>query len=120
MKPVINGTTFGSITIGGKCYTHDVVISLNGKVKKRKKKLSQQMYGTSHTVSLQEAEDMFEPGATHLIIGTGQYGYMALSPKAAAFFSQQSCGVELLPTAKAIARWNSATGAVIGMFHTTC
>jgi hypothetical protein len=34
---------------------HDGVICLSGKVKKRKKKLSKEQYGTSHTVSLAEA-----------------------------------------------------------------
>ena len=40
MKPIINGTAFGSITIAGQLYEHDVIIRLNGKVEKRRKKLS--------------------------------------------------------------------------------
>jgi hypothetical protein len=36
----IEGSTFGSITIDGKTYEHDVVICLSGKVMKRKNKLS--------------------------------------------------------------------------------
>jgi hypothetical protein len=46
----IENTTFGSITIDGKTYEHDVVIRLSGEVVKRKKKLSKKLYGTSHAL----------------------------------------------------------------------
>ena len=36
----IEGTTFGTITIDGKTYEHDVIIRLSGEVVKRKKRLS--------------------------------------------------------------------------------
>ena len=36
----IEGTTFGTITIDGKTYEHDVIIRLSGEIVKRKKKLS--------------------------------------------------------------------------------
>jgi hypothetical protein len=67
MKPSIDGTQFGSITISGERYEHDVVIRLHGKVRKRKKKLSKVKYGTSHKVSLEEAEHIFDMGAKRLI-----------------------------------------------------
>lgn len=69
MKPEINDTKFGNITVDGQEYSHDIVIRLNGEVKKRKKKLSKEKYGTSHKISLEEAKDVFEKGARQLIIG---------------------------------------------------
>ena len=120
MKPHIDGTEFGSITIAGERYEHDVIIRLSGKVKKRKKKLSKEKYGTSHTISLEEAEHIFENGADVLIIGTGQSGCVELSEEAAGFFRRNGCSVRLLPTPQAVAAWNDAKGAVIGMFHVTC
>ena len=36
----IDKTEFGSITIDGKAYDHDVIIHLSGEVEKRRKKLS--------------------------------------------------------------------------------
>ena len=39
MKPRIEDTSFGSITIDGRTLAHDVGIRLDGEVKKRKKKL---------------------------------------------------------------------------------
>jgi hypothetical protein len=47
----IEGTTFGTITIDGKTYEHDVIIRLSGEVVKRKKKLSKKYYGTFHVLS---------------------------------------------------------------------
>ena len=120
MRPSIDGTEFGSITISGELYEHDVVIRLSGKVKKRKKKLSKAKYGTSHKVSLEEAEHVFEVGAKQLILGSGQSGSVELSDEAAEYFRKKGCSVQLLPTAQAITAWNVAKGAVIGMFHVTC
>ncbi|MGB8345677.1 MAG: hypothetical protein WCD86_12395 [Ktedonobacteraceae bacterium] len=54
MKPHIDQTTFGTITIDGMVFEHDVMIQLNGQVKQRKKKLSKAVYGTPHIISLAE------------------------------------------------------------------
>lgn len=120
MKPSIDQTSFGSITIEGTVFEHDVLIRLNGQVKKRKKKLSKAIYGTSHMLSLPEAEHVYEDGAKRLLIGTGQYDNVRLSDEAADYFKGKQCQVELLPTPKAIEAWNETKGAVIGLFHVTC
>ena len=120
MKPKIDDTKFGSITIERQKIIHDVVIRLNGDVEKRKKKLSKALYGTSHVISLDEAKHVYQDGADHLIVGTGQSGLVTLSPEAAAYFEQKVCHVELLPTPQALQAWNKAEGAVIGLFHITC
>jgi hypothetical protein len=70
----IEGTTFGSVTIDGKTYEHDVIIRLSGEVVKRKKKLSKKYYGTSHVLSKDEAKFVFEEGCEQLILGSGQMG----------------------------------------------
>ncbi len=120
MKPKIDSTKFGSITIDGKKIENDVVIRLNGQVEKRQKKLSKEVYGTSHTISLAEARQVYEDGAKKLIFGTGQSGMANLSDEAADYFKSKKCKAELLPTPKAIKAWNEAKGAVIGLFHVTC
>jgi hypothetical protein len=120
MKPHIDGTVFGSITVAHEEYDHDVIIHLNGDVEKRKKKLSKALYGTSHIVSLAEAQYVYETGAQQLIVGSGQGGNVTLSDEAQNFFQQMQCKVQLLPTPKAIRVWNEAHGAVIGLFHVTC
>jgi hypothetical protein len=120
MEPKIDRTKFGSITIAGETHERDVVIRLSGKVKKRQKKLSKAVYGTSHLLSLAEVMHVYQDGAEQLIIGTGQYDMVKLSDEAAGYLEQQNCTVVLLPTAEAAKAWNEAEGAVIGLFHVTC
>jgi hypothetical protein len=120
MKPIINDTSFGSITVGREPYDHDVIITLEGKVKKRKKKLSKAIYGTSHTISLDEARYVYQGGAEGIIIGSGQYGVAELSVEAAGFFKKQHCKVKVLPTPDAILEWNRTKGKWIALFHITC
>jgi len=111
---------FGSITIEGTHFEHDVIIRLNGQIKKRKKKLSKAVYGTSHVVSLAEAKHVYEKGGKHLLIGTGQYGNVTLSDEAADYFERKQCQVTLLPTHEALNVWNESSEVLIGLFHVTC
>jgi hypothetical protein len=120
MQPRIDRTRFGSVTIDGKAYDHDVLIRLGGKVEKRKKKLSKAVYGTSHTISVAEARHVHQQGAARLLVGAGQHGTVTLSEEAAAYFKRHRCRVELLPTPAMIPAWNQAEGAVIGLVHVTC
>ena len=120
MKPKIDETEFGSITIDGQVFEHDVIIRPGGKVKKRKKKLSKAIYGSSHTISLGEAKHIYRKGAKQLVIGTGHHGLVALSNEAVDYFRKKGCRVKLLPTRKATQAWNKARGEVIGLFHVTC
>ena len=115
MKPTIERTTFGAITIAGQVFKHDVVIRSDGTVEKRRK-----ASGTSHTISLDEARAVYRQGAERLIVGTGQFGRVVLSADAAAYFREMGCAVDLLPTRRAAQAWNEAEGAVIGLFHLTC
>jgi hypothetical protein len=117
---LIDGTEFGSITIDGKTYDHDVVIRLSGKVEKRRKKLSKAEYGTSHIISKAEAKAIFEDGCDVLIIGSGQEGNVRLSPEASAYFDKKGCRITLLPTPDAISTFNRSRGRKIGLMHVTC
>ena len=116
----IDGTAFGSITIGGKTYDHDVIVRLSDEVVKRKKKLSKRLYGTSHTVSEDEARFVYEKGCKELIFGTGQGGNAALSPEASAFLKEMGCRVVAAPTPEAIRAFNDCRRPKIGLFHVTC
>jgi hypothetical protein len=122
MKPHIDKTEFGSITVDGAVFEHDVIIRPDGQVRKRKKKLSKEVYGTSHMISLQEAEYLWQQGAGPecLIVGSGQYGNVELSPEAAVYLKRRRCPVELLPTPEVIDVWNQAKHKAMGLFHVTC
>jgi hypothetical protein len=116
----IDSTQFGSITIEGKTYPHDVIIHLSGKVSKRKKKLSKKYYGTSHTVSKEEAEFVYEKGCEQLILGTGQYDNVKFSPEATDYLDKKGCEVIAKPTPVALAMFNESEAKKIGLFHVTC
>jgi hypothetical protein len=113
-------TTFGTITIDGKTYEYDVLIRLSGEVVKRKKKLSKKYYGTSHTLSKDEAKFVFEKGCEQLIVGSGQIGNVHLSPEAEAYFAKKDCEVLLQPTPEAIQVFNRSRAKKVGLFHVTC
>ena len=81
----IENAAFGTITMDGKTYEHDVVVRLSGEIVKRKKKLSKKYYGTSHILSKDEAKFVFEKGCEQLIVGSGQIGNVRLSPEAEPF-----------------------------------
>ncbi len=116
----VERTEFGSITINGKTYPHDVIISLGGTVAKRKKKLSKKYYGTSHKVSKDEAEFLYEKGSKQLFLGTGQYDNVRLSPEATSFFEEKGCKVIAEPTPQAINSYNRSKAKKIALFHVTC
>ncbi len=120
VKNYIDSVSFGSISVQGKTFNYDIVISLDRRVRKRKKKLSKQVFGTSHVISLAEAEFIFEPGAGKLIVGAGHNGMVILSTEAADFFRSKNCNVVLLPTPEAVHVFNSTTGKTIALFHITC
>lgn len=120
MRPGIDTTSFGSITIEGIVFDHDVFINLKGEVNKRKKKLSKKYYGTSHIISLEETKHIYQEGTEKILIGSGQKGMVRLSDEASEFFDQKNCNVIIIPTGAAIERWNNETGSVIGLFHLTC
>jgi hypothetical protein len=118
----ITKTRFGSITIGGTVFPYDVIVLPDGRVKRRKKKLSKAVYGTSHTISRQEAKYVRKQArdADRLIVGSGQYGNVELSAEAAAYLKRKKCQVVLAPTPKAIDIWSKGNGRAIGLFHVTC
>lgn len=120
MKPIINNTEFGSITIDKETFSHDVYVTSNGDIRKRKKKLSKEITGSSHDVSVEEIKYCLEAGTEALVIGSGQYGALALSEEATEYLKEIECKVLALPTPDAIKAWNNAEETLTGLFHVTC
>lgn len=116
----VQETDFGSIKIDGKTYRKDIIITPDGEIKKRKKKLSKEIYGTSHKFSGDEAQYVFSPDMRKLIIGTGQYGKLTLTPEAEEYFNDKNVEVLLKPTPEAIKIYNKTDGEKSGLFHITC
>src|SRR4029453_19618601 len=108
MERRIDRTEFGSATIDGEVFDHDVIIRLGGRLEKRKKKLSKAVYGTSHTISLAEAEHLYQDGGERLLIGAGQEGRGGLSEEAATYFARKGCPGEPLPPPGGGPAWDRA------------
>lgn len=119
-RPTIDDTSFGSITVDGESFDHDIIITLEGTVKKRKKKLSKSIYGSSHTISLPEIEYVYQENAEGIVIGSGQYGVVHLSQEASEFMAEKECRVVVKNTPEALLEWNRNRGNWIGLFHITC
>jgi hypothetical protein len=100
MRSHLDSTGFGWLEVDGKRYEHDVLIRLDGTVEKRKKKLSKRVYGTSHTISLDEAKHVYKEAAEYL--------------------RRHDVEVRLMSTPEALMVWNDAPEKSIGLFHVTC
>ena len=121
MQNVIDATGFGYVVVSGTRYDHDVVLTPKGKVVKRQKKLSKQVHGSSHVVAREELERYLEgKECSLLVIGTGQYGALALSEEAEAYLADRGTPCEARPTPEAIELFNKASGKRRALVHVTC
>ena len=118
MKPHIDSTAFGRISIDGRTYDRDVVVLASGEIVSRWEALPNP--AGSHRVTEADARRLVELGAGSLIIGTGQSGVLRLDPEAKAYLDQQGCGLTLARTPEAIALYNQTDGPLTALFHLTC
>ena len=120
MNARIEQSGWGSITVGGVTYNHDVVIRPDGAVAKRKKTLSKQLYGTSHKISQAEAEQFLVEGIDLLLIGSGLFDRVKLSAEAAELLASLGIRVIVQRTPQAVKTWNQLDQPALGLFHLTC
>jgi hypothetical protein len=116
----IEGTKFGSVIIDGKTY-EDVLI-IEGKVLKRDKDKIRAIYGTSHVVRKEEAEELLKGNPEVVIIGTGQYGSLSVDPEVASLIREAGAELVTLETPKAIQKFNElvAIKRANALLHVTC
>jgi len=110
--------SFGSITIDGISYEHDVVID-RGKIRKRKKKPSKkfrQQYG--HTpVSSEEA---IQWKCRHLVIGTGRYGSLPVMDEVKREARRRGVALLIVPTKEAMETLSGNAKDTNAILHVTC
>lgn len=113
-------TGFGWIEIGGTRFAHDVVIHTDGRIEKRKKKLSKHLrekYG--HTPLSEEECVLFEEERPEVVyIGTGQYGALPLTPGARQFLLSHDSVIGSTP--EVLARMETEKRACAAILHVTC
>jgi hypothetical protein len=111
---------FGWIQIGEETFENDVIVHVDGTVTKRKKKLSKDLkaeYG--HTpLSDQELEFLDEERPEVVIVGTGQFGDLPITPKAKKILSRY--GAVIQPTPQAINSMAAERRPFVAIIHVTC
>jgi len=118
--PVIQSIEFGRITIDGETYTRDLYIHADGTIKKRKKKLARELYGTSHSVGPEELKKFRKRNPEILIIGSGHQGALELTKEGRKFLENARIDFEILPSSKAVRFYNASGKRKSLLIHLTC
>ena len=109
----INSSTFGSITIDGVTYNHDIYILPSGKVEERK-------YG--HTFTKDQVENVLRENPDIVVAGKGTSGLASLSSDARALLEDK--GIEIIEanTPAIVDKFNklNETKRVAAIVHVTC
>ena len=110
----IDGTSFGSITVDGKHYPHDVWVFADGSIRRRDR---------DHEFTLDELDLLLEKKPEIVVVGTGQSGCVQIDEDAAREAGRRGIKIISEVTPNALKRYNEAVKAkrkVVGAFHVTC
>ena len=109
----IDSYTFGSITIDGVTYNHDIYIFPSGKVEQRQ-------YG--HTFTKDEVEYVLKENPELVITGKGNSGLANLSSDARALLENEGAEILEARTPDIIDKFNELNEArkVVAIIHVTC
>jgi len=116
----IGDASFGEIAVGKKTHSNDIVIRVDGKVKKRKKDAVKERHGTSHVVDAKELGRVCRGGPEVVFVGTGHQGQMALNEEAETFLSQRRIRLEVRPTPELAEVYNACSDRKAALIHVTC
>ncbi|MEE8637926.1 MAG: MTH938/NDUFAF3 family protein [Candidatus Margulisiibacteriota bacterium] len=111
---MISHYSFGSITIDGKKYEHDVIVSSSG--------VKSWWRATSHNVSMNDLDPILSEKPKLVIFGTGAAGVMEVAGESEDHLEEQQIKVVIKKTADAIKEYNlrQSEPGVVGAFHLTC
>jgi len=111
--------SFGSIIIDDKKYNRDIWI-INGKIEKRDKSISKNLFGTSHRIPLEEIKKIITESTKRVIIGTGQSGGVSVEKEGLEFLRKKGIKLEMYKSGD-IARMKIKFGEEdSGIIHVTC
>jgi hypothetical protein len=115
-KMRIDSTSFGSITINGKEFRHDVIVSWNGEIK-------EWTLRTRHFIGKEEFASFAKDNPEVIVIGNGQYGACEVSEDFIKLAEEK--GIELIieETPCALKKFNELIEngkKVLAYMHVTC
>lgn len=114
---------FGSITIDGKVYNHDVEVRWTGEVLKWQR-------DESHIIDVEDVKGAVEQNPDTIIIGTGESGLAKVTEEAKDFILEKGIKLIVDKTEEAVKTFNvidkeskeeeGKQNRMIGLFHLTC
>jgi len=114
---------FGSITIDGKRYTHDVEVRWNGEVLEWWRK-------ESHIIDVEDVKRALSQNPEVIIIGTGESGVAQVTQEAQDLINKRGIKLIIDKTGEAVRTFNiiqerskeegDKEKKLIGLFHLTC
>ena len=120
---MINEYKFGSITIDGKTYEHDVEVRWIGEVLKWWRE-------ESHVIDVEDVKRAVDQNPDTIIIGNGEAGVARVTEEAQKFIREKGIKLIVDKTEEATKTFNIILGEseleegrqekVIGLFHLTC
>ena len=116
----IDKLSFGSIVIAGKKYSRDVLIFVDGTVKKRKGGFL--MFG-SHNIRKEEIEELIRGEPEVIIVGTGTNGRANVAADVETWAKEKNLSLIVQPSHEAIAKLNESAEQkkkVAALIHMTC
>ena len=115
----IDGFEFGSLTIGGKKYRHDILVLPNGAVRRRGGLWGK---GSGHIVEIDEMKKLVRTNPEVVVVGTGAGGEAYLAAEARLCANEAKVELRVLPTPEAVQIFNQLVDGgrrVSGLFHVT-
>lgn len=120
---MIEDYQFGSITVDGQTYNHDIEVFWTGEVFDWRRK-------ESHVIDIEDVIEAVEQNPETIVIGTGQSGMAKITKDAEKFITGRGIKLVVDPTEQAIRTFNirkedsqeeeGRPEKVIGLFHLTC
>ena len=118
--PKLTDVSFGKVTAGGKPQSGDIYVRVNGKVKKRKKAVAREHFGSSHVIGPKELEKVCKGGPEIVFIGSGHSGKVELNEEGRRYLSQRSIDCQVAPTPEAVEAFNACDRRKAALIHVTC
>jgi glucokinase len=101
-------TADGEIAVGRTAYGQDIVIRVNGNVRKRKKRHIKQLYGTTHCIGTEEVARVCKGGPEVLFVGTGKSAKKELTGEATHYLERRAIECHVMSTAEAVDSYNDS------------
>jgi hypothetical protein len=112
----ISGYRFGTIEIDGRTYTSDVIIT-------PERVIDAWWRQQGHALSVVDLEDVMAARPDVLVVGTGYFGRMSVSPETRRYLEGQGIQVRDTRTSEAVHDLNELQkerGRVVAALHLTC